>query len=150
MQSVLSRIGVKSINNIVDLTNYYTHFTAQPSHAYDYDKVKNLSTGDKANFVVIRKSNKGEKLKVVGRQRNHTGRRVRVMIATDKQAIGLGGIMGGADTEVDENTKNIVLEVANFDMNTIRRMSMTYGIIHGCRDSFYKRPIPIAKPGGNC
>jgi phenylalanyl-tRNA synthetase beta chain len=141
MQSVLSRVGVKSINNIVDLTNYYTHFSAQPSHAYDYDKVKNLSTGDKANFVV-RKSNKGEKLKLLG-GKEITLAEDAIMIATDKQAIGLGGIMGGADTEVDENTKNIVLEVANFDMNTIRRTSMAYGLFTDAATRFTKGQSPL-------
>jgi phenylalanyl-tRNA synthetase beta chain len=141
MQSVLSRVGVKSINNIVDLTNYYTHFSAQPSHAYDYDKVKNLSIGDKANFVV-RKSNKGEKLKLLG-GKEITLAEDAIMIATDKQAIGLGGVMGGADTEVDENTKNIVLEVANFDMNTIRRTSMAYGLFTDAATRFTKGQSPL-------
>jgi phenylalanyl-tRNA synthetase beta chain len=141
MQSVLSRIGLKAINNIVDLTNYYTHFSAQPSHAYDYDKVKALSAGETAQFVV-RKSNKGEKLRLLG------GKEIiladgAIMIATDKQAIGLGGVMGGADTEVDENTKNIVLEVANFDMNTIRRMSMAYGLFTDAGTRFTKGQSPL-------
>jgi phenylalanyl-tRNA synthetase beta chain len=141
MQSVLSRIGVKSINNIVDITNYYTHFTAQPSHAYDYDKVKVLSSGDKTQFVV-RKSSKGEKLKLLG-GKEITLADSAVVIATDKQAIGLGGVMGGAETEVDENTKNIVLEVANFDMNTIRRMSMAYGLFTDAATRFTKGQSPL-------
>jgi phenylalanyl-tRNA synthetase beta chain len=142
MQSVLSRIGVKSINNIVDLTNYYTHFTAQPSHAYDYDKVKALSSGDQAQFVV-RKSKKGEKLKLLGEKEITLSNNSAVIIATDKQAIGLGGVMGGADTEVDENTKNIILEVANFDMNTIRRMSMAYGLFTDAATRFTKGQSPL-------
>jgi len=141
MQSVLARIGAKSINNIVDLTNYYTHFSAQPSHAYDYDKVKALSGGDGAQFVV-RKSIKGEKLKLLG-SKEITLNEGAIMIATDKQAIGLGGVMGGADTEVDENTKNIVLEVANFDMNTIRRMSMSYGLFTDAATRFTKGQSPL-------
>jgi phenylalanyl-tRNA synthetase beta chain len=65
------------------------------------------------------------------------------MIATDKQAIGLGAVMGGAETEVDENTKNIVLEVANFDMNTIRRMSMAYGLFTDASTRFTKGQSPL-------
>jgi phenylalanyl-tRNA synthetase beta chain len=141
MQSVLSRIGVKSINNIVDLTNYYAHLTAQPSHAYDYDKLKALSSGGGAQFV-IRKSKKGEKLKLLG-GKEITLQEGAIMIATDKQAIGLGAVMGGAETEVDENTKNIVLEVANFDMNTIRRMSMSYGLFTDASTRFTKGQSPL-------
>jgi phenylalanyl-tRNA synthetase beta chain len=141
MQSVLSRIGVKSINNIVDLTNYYAHLTAQPSHAYDYDKLKALSSGGGAQFV-IRKSKKGEKLKLLG-GKEITLQEGAIMIATDKQAIGLGAVMGGAETEVDENTKNIVLEVANFDMNTIRRMSMAYGLFTDASTRFTKGQSPL-------
>jgi phenylalanyl-tRNA synthetase beta chain len=141
MQSVLNRIGVKAINNIVDLTNYYTHLTAQPSHAYDYDKVKALSSGEAPQFVV-RKSNKGEKLKLLG-GKEITLQDGAIVVATDKQAIGLAGVMGGADTEVDENTKNIILEVGTWDMNTVRRMSMTYGLFTDASTRFTKGQSPL-------
>jgi phenylalanyl-tRNA synthetase beta chain len=141
MQSVLSRVGVKSINNIVDITNYYTYFSAQPSHAYDYDKVKALGSDGQAQFV-IRKSNSGEKLKLLGGKEiilQHNS----IVIAAGKQAIGLGGVMGGADTEVDENTKNIILEVASFDMNTIRRTSMAHGLFTDAATRFTKGQSPL-------
>jgi phenylalanyl-tRNA synthetase beta chain len=141
MQSVLSRIGVKSINNIVDLTNYYTHFSAQPSHAYDYDKVKALSSGDGAQ-IIVRMSNKGEKLLLLG-GKEITVQDGALIVATDKQAIGLAGVMGGADTEVDERTKNIILEVGTWDMNTIRRMSMTYGLFTDAATRFTKGQSPL-------
>ena len=125
MQAGLKRIGVKPINNIVDLTNYYAHLTGQPMHAYDYDKVAALSGGTPT--LVARTAKKGDSAKLLN------GKTVEfeapaVVIATDKQVVGLGGVMGGSDTEVDENTKNIILECATFDMYNIRRTSMKYGL----------------------
>jgi phenylalanyl-tRNA synthetase beta chain len=125
MQAYLSRVGIKSINNIVDWSNYYMHLTAQPTHAFDYDKVKNLCSGGVTIFP--RMANRGEKLKLLN------GKEIElseddIVIATDKQPIALGGIMGGSETEVDEKTKTIIIESATFDMYTIRRTSMKHGL----------------------
>lgn len=141
LQTCLSRVGVRPINNIVDLTNYYMLFTAQPLHVYDYDKVKSLSSGERAQ-IVVRKSKKGEKLTLLG-GKEVTLQESAIVIATDKQAIGLGGVMGGADTEVDENTKNIILEVATFNMNTTRRTSMAYGLFTDAATRFTKGQSPL-------
>ncbi len=124
MQSYLSRVGIRPINNIVDITNYMMMLTAQPMHAYDYDKVKGSSA--KAT-IVVRHPKKGEKVNLLGGKQLET-RTEDIAIASDKQLIGLGGVMGGADTEVDESTKNVILECANFDMYTIRRTAMEHGL----------------------
>ncbi len=141
LQSYLSRIGVKSINNIVDLTNYLTQLTAQPSHAYDFDKLRARSSEPEAQ-IIVRKSKQGEKLKLLG-GKEITLQDGAIVIASDKQAIGLAGVMGGADTEVDENTKNVVLEVGTFDMNTVRRASMTYGLFTDASTRFTKGQSPL-------
>jgi phenylalanyl-tRNA synthetase beta chain len=142
LQSWLTRIGVKSINNIVDLTNYYTHLTAQPSHAYDYDKVAAKDPGAELATINVRLSKKGEKLTLLG------GKTIELqegafVVSTKTQAIGLGGVMGGADTEVDAGTKNIILEVGTWDMNTIRRMSMAYGLFTDAATRFTKGQSPL-------
>jgi phenylalanyl-tRNA synthetase beta chain len=134
LRASLSRLGVNSINNIVDITNFYMLLTAQPLHAYDYDKVKTGVLG-------VRLSKKGEMLSLLN------GKQITLqdgsMVITDgKRPIGLAGVMGGADTEVDENTENIIFECATFDMNATRRTSMTYGIFTDASTRFTKNQSP--------
>lgn len=139
LQSALARVGIRPINNIVDLTNYFMALTAQPLHAYDYDKVKALSQNGAA--LTVRAPKKGEKLALLNGKTIdlQTGD---IVIATDKQAIGLGGIMGGAETEVDNNTQNIILECANFDMYATRRSSMEHGLFTDAVTRFNKGQSP--------
>ncbi len=87
--------------------------------------------------IVIRKPNKDEKLKLLNGKEIEP-RKEAIMIATDKQLIGVGGVMGGSDTEVDENTKNIILECASFDMYSIRRTSMEHGLFTDAVTRFTK------------
>ncbi len=125
LQALLNRVGIKPINNVVDVTNYLAYVTAQPLHAYDYDKVKALSH-HKAKLVV-RKPHKDEQIALLN-GKTITPRTEAIMIATDKEVVGIGGVMGGSTTEVDQNTQNIIIEVATFDMYSIRRTSMTHGL----------------------
>lgn len=141
MQSYLSRVGVRPINNVVDITNYIMTLTAQPLHAYDYDKVKAIDGGEKATLVV-RKPKQGEKLTLLGGKEIEP-REEAILIASATKPIGLGGVMGGADTEVDENTKNIILECANFDMYSIRRTSMAHGLFTDAVTRFNKGQSPL-------
>lgn len=136
IQSFLSRVGINPVNNIVDITNFVMALTAQPMHAYDFDKLIALDNSKDANFV-IRKSKKGEKIALLN------GKTVEpaedsIMIATKNAPIGIGGVMGGSSTEVDQNTKNIVLECASFDMYSIRRSSMANGLFTDAVTRFSK------------
>ena len=143
LQIYLAEIGQKSINNIVDYTNFYMQETGQPLHAYDYDKVKALSNGE-ATFV-IRNPKPGEKIKLLNGKEIEP-RPEAVMIATDKQLVGIGGVMGGTETEVDGQTKNIILECANFDMYSIRRTSMAHGLFTDAVTRFTKGQSPLQNP----
>src|SRR3989344_799103 len=134
MQTFLSRVGIRPINNIVDITNYMMYLTGQPMHAYDYDKLE--------KGIVVRHGKKGEKLKLLG-GKEIALREQDIVIADHKKAIGLGGVMGGADTEVDEKTKNIILECANFDMYTIRRTAMEHGLFTDAVTRFTKGQSPL-------
>jgi len=140
IQSYLSRVGLKPINNIVDVTNYLMMLTGQPLHAYDYDKVKERS-GD-VPVLIARKAAKDEKIKLLNGKELAFEDPV-ILIATDKEPVGVGGIMGGADTEVDENTKNIILECANFDMYSIRKTAMKYGLFTDAVTRFNKGQSPL-------
>ncbi len=140
LQVELAKLGQKSINSIVDLTNYFMQVTAQPLHAYDYDKVKALSGGEAT--IVVRKAQKGEKLKLLnGKEIEPTPEAI--IIATDKQAIGMGGVMGGSQTEVGAGTKNIIIESANFDMYTTRRTAMAHGLFTDAVTRFSKGQSPL-------
>ncbi len=135
LQSYLARVGVRPINNIVDITNYVMLETAQPLHAYDYDKLKTGTLG-------VRKSQKGEQVTIIGGKTIKLDHEAIVITDGDKP-IGMGGVMGGADTEVDNNTKNIILEVATFDMNTTRRTAMAYGLFTDAATRFTKGQSPL-------
>lgn len=140
LQSTLARHGIRPINNVVDVTNYYMILTGQPLHAYDYDKVKAASNGTAT--IVVRHPKAGEKISLLN-GKTVEPRAEAIMIATDKQLIGIGGVMGGADTEVDHETKNIILEIANFDMYSIRRTSMTHGLFTDAVTRFNKGQSPL-------
>lgn len=135
LQIELAKYGSRSINNIVDYTNYFMLLTGQPLHAYDYDKVKAFSDGDAT--ITIRHPHKAEKLTLLNSKQVEP-RAEAILIATDKQAIGIGGVMGGADTEVDATTKNIILECATFDMYSVRRTSMAHGLFTDAVTRFNK------------
>lgn len=135
MQTALLRLGSRPINNVVDYTNYIMLLTGQPLHAYDYDKVGTGKLG-------VRLGHDGEKLNLLnGKEATLT--KDDVVITNGEKAIGVGGVMGGADTEVDENTKNIIIECANFDMYAIRRTSMRHGLFTDAVTRFNKGQSPL-------
>ncbi len=134
LQSFLARVGVRPVNNIVDVTNLVMLETGQPLHAYDYDKLKSGTLG-------VRMSKKGEELTVIGDKTLKLEHGA--MVITDGQKpIGLGGVMGGAGTEVSPETRNVVLEAATFDMNATRRAAMAYGLFTDAATRFTKGQSP--------
>ncbi|QQS19707.1 phenylalanine--tRNA ligase subunit beta [Candidatus Saccharibacteria bacterium] len=135
LQCALVALGSKPINNIVDLTNYIMLLTAQPTHAYDYDKLRGGVLG-------ARMAKAGETITLLNGKQYSLSEEDIVM--TDGEgAIGLGGIMGGGNSEVFAGTKNIVLEVANFDMYTLRRSSMRHGLFTDALTRFSKGQSPL-------
>lgn len=135
LQCELVRLGGKPINNIVDATNYIMFLTGQPTHAYDYDKLRGHSLG-------IRSAQKGEKIKLLN-DKTYELDENDVVIVDGEGPVGLAGVMGGGESEVDKNTKNIVLECVNFNMYTIRKMSMKYGLFTDAVTRFTKGQSPL-------
>ena len=125
LQSMLQRVGLRPINNIVDATNYIMYVTAQPSHAFDYDKIKSLSKAEPT--LQARMAKKNEKLTLLD-GRTVTLDADTMVVATDTQAVSIGGAIGGSDTEVDDTSKRVIIEVANWDLYAIRRTSFKHGI----------------------
>ena len=135
LQCQLVAMGGKPINNIVDATNYIMLMTAQPTHAYDYDKLR-------GHKLEARMARDGEKVSLLnGKEYELTTDDI--VIADGEGVIGLAGIMGGADTEVSSDTKNIVLECANFDMYALRRTAMRHGIFTDALTRFNKGQSPL-------
>ncbi len=135
LQTAIIKLGLKPINNVVDLTNYYMLLSGQPLHAYDYDKIKALNDG--SPNLIVRRAEEGEKLRLLnGKMVELNGDNI--VISGDKKPLGLAGIMGGSDTEVDDTTKNIILECATFDMYNIRRSCMQLGVFSDAATRFTK------------
>ena len=135
LQCKLVAMGGKPINNIVDATNYMMLMTAQPTHAYDYDKLRRYK-------LEARLARAGEKVSLLnGKEYELTTDDI--VIADGEGVIGLAGIMGGTDTEVSGETKNIVLECANFDMYALRRTAMRHGIFTDALTRFNKGQSPL-------
>jgi phenylalanyl-tRNA synthetase beta chain len=119
MQRRLTYAGMRPINNVVDVTNYVMLEWGQPLHAFDYDRLRERSKG-KAPIITVRPARPGEKLKTLDAM-DRTLTPDNLVIADASGPIALAGVMGGAETEVTANTKNILLESANFDFLSIRR-----------------------------
>lgn len=123
LQSYLKRVGIRPINTVVDITNYVMMETAQPLHAFDFDKVAE----DGKVAITVRRPQEGEKLPLLDGKEIQPHKDA-TLIASSKGPIALGGIMGGGNSEIDENTTHVVLECATFNMYNIRKTSMVHGI----------------------
>ncbi len=120
MRERLRSMGVRPINNIVDITNYVMLEYGQPMHAFDYRYVK----GGK---IVVRRAEEGEELTTLDGQ-VHTLTHNHLVIADDTRAVGLAGIMGGLNSEIVADTADVVFESANFDGTCIRKGALALGM----------------------
>ena len=115
----LSQVGTRVINNVVDLTNYVLYDIGQPLHAFDRDKI--------FGTISVRKAKNKEKITTLDNQLRNLDESDLLITDNDK-AIALAGVMGGLDTEVTENTVNLLIESAYFDkvsiMNTSRKLNL--------------------------
>jgi len=111
----LEAAGTTSINNVVDISNYVMLELGHPLHAFDYDLVRDHS-------IVVRRAKPGEKMKTLdGIERTFDPGVCMVCDGDGSRPIGIGGIMGGAETEISFSTKNVLIECAWFDPISIRR-----------------------------
>jgi len=120
LQNRLLAIGIKPINNIVDITNYIMFDLGQPMHAFDASKIADTKKNKKE--IIIRLAKTSEILETLDKQKRKLTKND-LVIADSKKAIALAGIMGGANSEVDQNTKSIILEIANFEAINVRMTS---------------------------
>ncbi|MBT6068227.1 phenylalanine--tRNA ligase subunit beta [Candidatus Peregrinibacteria bacterium] len=135
LKTLLQAAGVRPISNIVDITNYVMLELGQPMHAYDRKMI-----GE--DFLEARFARKGEKMETI----DHKVRELRkedLVIANSKGPLGLAGVMGGVDTEINDDTTEIILEAANFDPVTVRKGSTYHGLRTDAIQRFEKSLDPL-------
>ena len=129
LKNCLRSEGIRTINNIVDLGNYIMLLTGQPIHMYDYDKLVKKE-------LIVRSDINEKFIALDGKEYSiHEGD---ICVTSSGKTMCLGGIMGGLDSEVTNDTKNIVIEVANFNHASIRRTSSRLGLVSDSSQRFVK------------
>jgi phenylalanyl-tRNA synthetase beta chain len=127
LRNRLKSIGVRPINNIVDITNYVLHEIGQPMHAFDADKIK-------SNKILVKKLADKTLFKTLeGTERQLSNEDLMICAAAEQPAdtaipMCIAGVFGGADSGISENTKNIFLESAYFNATSIRKSSKRHGL----------------------
>lgn len=121
LKEKLNAIGQKSINNIVDSANFVMFDLGQPIHAFDLDKLESPK-------ILIRNAKNVEKITTLDKKEVNLDESI-LVIADDKDTLAIAGIKGGTKAEVDNNTKNIVIEVANFNSTSIRKTAKKINIL---------------------
>ncbi|HET7435109.1 MAG TPA: phenylalanine--tRNA ligase subunit beta [Thermoanaerobaculia bacterium] len=120
MQRRLEAVGLRPINNVVDVTNYVMMALGHPMHAYDLHRLSGPA-------IIVRAGNAGEKMRTLDNEVRAIDRDT-VVIADAQKAVGLGGIMGGFESEITESTKDVLLECAWFTPAIIRRTARRLGL----------------------
>jgi len=124
LKESLIAVGVRPINNIVDITNYVMFDLGQPMHAFDADK---LAFEDNELTIEVKVAGDGEKFTTLDAA-EHELNGDNLLIADKTRALALAGVMGGKDSEISENTTRIVFEAATFDATNVRRTAMKLGL----------------------
>ncbi len=119
MRAKIEAAGLRSINNIVDISNFVMLELGQPTHAFDADKLN----GD----INVRLAREGEKfLALDGKTYSLSSKHL--VIADQERAVGIGGVMGGEDTGVTDSTRTVLLEAAYFSPASVRRTARTLNL----------------------
>ena len=134
MISRLKLAGMRSISLAVDITNYVMLELGQPTHAYDLDKLK--------GGITVRRAKAGETLKTLDGQIRKLDIED-LLICDDSGPIGLAGVMGGESTEVDSNTRNVLIEAANFDPISIARSARRHKLTSEASKRFERGVDPM-------
>ena len=125
LRDTLEKVGIRSISNVVDVTNYVMLEIGQPLHAFDYHLIAKGADGKPT--IVVRRAAAGEKFKTLDNQ-ERTLTNEMLLIADEQKGIALAGVMGGANTEINNSTVDVLLESAYFAPVNIRRTSKLLGL----------------------
>ncbi|MEK6571215.1 MAG: phenylalanine--tRNA ligase subunit beta, partial [Bacteroidota bacterium] len=136
LQEILKAVGVRPINNVVDITNYVLMELGHPLHAFDFDRLE-------GGMIVVRSSKEGEAFTTLdGKERRL--RSDTLMICDAKQPVAIAGVMGGANTEISESTENVLIESAYFNPRSIRRTSKYLSLSTDASQRFERGADPNA------
>lgn len=139
LKTALESLGQRSINNIVDATNYVMLSTGQPLHAFDMDKLE----GDVKN-ITVRNAAKGEKITTLtGDDYTLDERTLLITDGNTGKAIGIAGVKGGKAAEVDDKTRNVIIEAAHFDARRIRKTAQRLKLWTDASTRFQNDPSPL-------
>jgi phenylalanyl-tRNA synthetase beta chain len=145
LRLTLEKVGIRSINNVVDVTNYVMLEIGQPLHAFDYHLISRsrrresaqTQTSDGKNApsddggykpaIVVRRAKEGEKFKTLDNVERRLTNEM-LLIADEEKGIALAGVMGGQNSEIKDNTADVLIESAYFSPTNIRRTSKTLGL----------------------
>lgn len=130
MQRRLASVGIRPINNIVDITNYVMEEYAQPMHAYDLDRIEDRK-------IIVRKAQAGEPFVTLDGQERRLEDSM-LMICDGKKPIGLAGIMGGENSMITDDVKTMLFEAATFDGTNIRLSGKKLGMRTDAQAKFEK------------
>jgi phenylalanyl-tRNA synthetase beta chain len=120
LRNILEKVGLRSINNVVDITNYVMFESGQPLHAFDYHLLKSSDVNPPK--IIIRRATEGEKFTTLdGKERTLTNQML--LIADETKPVALAGIMGGKNSEINANTTDVLIESAYFKAQNIRATS---------------------------
>jgi phenylalanyl-tRNA synthetase beta chain len=125
LRSMLEKVGIRSINNVVDVTNYVMLEIGQPLHAFDYHLIAKGKDGKPT--IVVRRAKAGEEFITLDGQKHKLGTE-NLLIADEAKGIALAGVMGGQNSEIKDNTVDVLIESAYFSPTNIRRTSKTLGL----------------------
>ncbi|MHC4982634.1 MAG: phenylalanine--tRNA ligase subunit beta [Planctomycetota bacterium] len=131
----LEAVGLRGINNIVDITNYVLMAYSQPLHSFDYDKLAE-------NRIVVRRARAGEVMVSIDGTKCRLDEQM-LIIADAKKPVAIAGVMGGKDTEVVEGTRNVLIESAQFDPLATRRTSRKLGVLSESNYRFERGVDPV-------
>jgi phenylalanyl-tRNA synthetase beta subunit len=140
LKEKLESIGERSINNIVDITNVVMFEIGQPMHAFDREKLS-------GNKIIVRQAKEAEHITTLDNKEVDLNSEVCV-IADETDALAIAGIKGGKKPEVDQNTKNIILEAANFNFFNIRKNSRKLGVATESSKRFENHITPVLAEKG--
>lgn len=135
LKDALTSIGIKSINNVVDISNFVMIETGQPLHFYDIDKMPKKEIVVKDDIDMVYRALDQIEYQIIAND---------IMITSDEKPIGIAGIMGGEDSKIDENTKGIIIEAAIFDLAAIRSTSRRLNLSTEASIRFQKGIDPLA------
>jgi len=133
LKQLLAKVGMRAINNVVDVTNYVLLETGHPLHAFDYHLLKR-GHGEACPSVIVRRAVNGERYEAIDGSKHELSSEM-LVIADAERPVALAGIMGGKNTEINDATTDVLLEAAYFHPPNIRKTSKKLGL---ASDSSYR------------